>query len=166
MRIRRRFDIVATMLVAFAALFAVCFDPSAARADTAYLVDFNTSAVASGTVGYLDFQFNPGGPTADAATATISNFSFINLTFNSSTPSGGGSGALPGPLSIKNSTGFNEVLENVTFGANSGFSFLLTFSGPAVNSPNPSATDGTSFGVGVLNSSFNPLYDSHDPVLR
>jgi hypothetical protein len=154
--------VVATLAVIATVLFA----PASARADVTYMITFDTSAVPNGTTGYLDFQFNPGGSNADSATATVTSFVSTAVTFNSATPSGNATGALPGTLTLVNSTSFNEVLENVTFGASSHFSFLLTLSGPAINSPSSTATDGTAFGVGVLDSSFAPLYGTNDPVLR
>jgi PEP-CTERM motif len=56
----------------------------------------------------------------------------------------------------------------VVTGPVASFEFTLTFNGPAVTSPNPAATAGTSFGLGVVDENFNPFpaFGSNDPVLR
>jgi hypothetical protein len=151
-------------------LFAVCiaWAPSAVRADIVYQINGDLSALPSGTSLILDFQFNPGVGTYDSATATVSGFTSSNLSLGAATPSGGGSGSLPGGITLDNSTGFNEVFQAATADSNAAFHFTLTLSGPAINSPDPSATAGTTFGLGVLDSSFNPFaaFGSNDPVLR
>ena len=138
------------------------------RADSVYQVSGNLSAISSGTSIILDFQFNPGVGTYDSATATVSGFTSTDLILGAATPSGGGSGSLPGGITLVNSTGFNEVYQAASVGpGNASFQFTLTFSGAAISSPNPGATAGTSFGLGVLDDNFNPfpVYGSHDPVL-
>jgi hypothetical protein len=154
------------VLFLFAAWLA--WAPSAARADLSYSVAGDLSALPAATSIILDFQFNPGVGTYDSATATVSSFTSTNLVLGAATPSGGGSGSLPGGITLVNSTGFNEVFQAATVGANATFHFTLDLSGPAISAPSPGATAGTSFGLGVLDSSFNPFaaYGSNDPVLR
>jgi hypothetical protein len=155
---------------AFAALIVVCLAlaPSSVRADIVYQVHGDLSALSSGTSIILDFQFNPGGGTYDPATATVTGFTSLNLSLGAATPSGGGSGALPGSLTLVNATGFNEVFQAATVGADVSFAFNLTLVGPAINSPSSGVDSGTSFGLGVLDSNFNPfpVFGSNDPVLR
>jgi PEP-CTERM motif len=142
--------------------------PAPARAGSVYQVNGDLSALSSGTSIILDFQFNPGVGSYDAATATVSDFTSSNLTLGAASPSGGGSGSLPGGITLDNSTGFNEVFQAASVGPGSAsFQFTLTFSGAAISSPSPGATAGTSFGLGVLDSNFNPfvVYGSNDPVL-
>ncbi len=142
--------------------------PAPARADSVYQVNGDLSALSSGTSIILDFQFNPGVGSYDAATATVSDFTSSNLTLGAASPSGGGSGSLPGGITLDNSTGFNEVYQAASVGpGNASFQFTLTFSGAAISSPNPGATAGTSFGLGILDQNFNPfpVYGSNDPVL-
>jgi hypothetical protein len=140
----------------------------AANADVLFHVVANTSALPNGTAGILDFQFNPGGAGADAATATVTNFKSTAITLGSAGTDGGGSGALPGPLVINNSGQLNDVFQNVTYGSGSGFSFDVTLSGPAVNNPTHGNPIGTSFFLSVVDSSFFPFpqFNSADPVLE
>jgi hypothetical protein len=108
----------------------------------AYHVAVNTSTV-SGTMGSLEFQFNPGGFNSLAATATITNFMGGTLV-GSPSNIGNVSGALPGPVAINNGTAFNDMLQNFNYSA--GFSFDVTFSGPALDTPDPSKP-GTTFSL-------------------
>lgn len=150
------------------ATLALLVLPIAARADVFYTVTGDLSALAPGQAGFLDFQFNPGNLSGyDAATATITSFTSMDLALGSSFLFGNATGTLPGDLALDNGTSFNEVLQAFEVsGTNAGFQFVLRLSGPAINSPDPGATAGTSFGLGVLDDQFNPLYAGADPVLR
>jgi hypothetical protein len=101
-------------------------------------VSANTSSI-SGTLGSFDFQFNPGGLGSLAATATITNFQ-SNGTLVATAPgvqfTGAVSGTLPGTVTLNNTTAFNAYTQNFNFGTT--FIFDVTFSGPALDTPNPS----------------------------
>jgi len=101
----------------------------------------NTSTI-SGSMGSIDFQFNPGAFTTQAATVQI--LSFTGATYIAGTQSdiGGVSGGpLPSILTIANSGLDNEDFEDIKFGTS--LSFTLSFSGPAVTSPNGSLSSST-----------------------
>jgi hypothetical protein len=136
-------------------LFGVGLMASARPAEAAvtYFVTVNTSSV-NGTSGFLDFQFNPGNVTTQAATATISNFKGGMLAAAPAI-TGNVSGMLPGTVMFGNSTALNDYFQKVTYGA--AFSFQLTLSGPALDTPNGTATAGTIFGVGLNDSTPDPI---------
>lgn len=135
---------------------AVAWVAAPAWADVILHVTVNSSSRPASSAGLLDFQFNPGGAGADAATATISNFQFTALTFGAATPTGNVTGNVPGgPLAFTNAGAVNEYMRNVTFGTNSNFQFDVTLSGAAVNTPNPMAPSGTSFFLGVFDNATN-----------
>lgn len=101
-----------------------------------------------GTVGNLDFQFNPGNGTSPAATATVTLFNPV-ATLNGPSSTGGVSGDLTSALAIANTTSFNDYFVGYTFPAQ--IDFLIAFSGSAVDSPT-----GTGFG----STFFFSLYDA------
>jgi len=138
------------VLCAAAALLLLTAKP--AEAVVTYFVTVDTSSV-NGTSGFLDFQFNPGNSSTQAATATISNFT--GGTFGAPQPGGNVSGTLPATVTFVNSTALNELFQGFTYG--SSFSFLLTLSGPAIDTPNGIATAGSTFGVGLYDSGSNPI---------
>jgi len=100
-----------------------------------------SSSFFSGVTGSLDFQFNPGDATAQAATATITNFMTDGLLGAVIPPTppitgGGASGLLPGTVTIANSAlspDSNEL--NQAFAYGSTLSFIVTFSGDALDNP-------------------------------
>lgn len=120
-----------------------------------YQVNVDSSTL-SGENGYLDFQFNPGGGGAEAATATISSF-FQAGSLNSSDPNnssyGDVSGSLTSTMSISNAT-FNDFYEAFTYG--NSLSFEVKLSGAALDSPG--GTYGSSFAFSLFDSTgTNPL---------
>jgi len=135
---------------------------TAAPVDAAvnYFVTVNTSSV-NGTAGFLDFQFNPGNATTQQATAVISNF--VGGTPGVPTTSGNVTGSLPATVTLCSSGGagcttnsaLNELFQGFTYG--NSFSFLLTLSGPAISTPNGTATAGSTFGVGLYDITQNPI---------
>jgi len=112
------------------------------HASAMYQFVADTSSI-RGTTANLDFQFNPGGSDADPANASV-----ISL--------------LPGAdFTLTNSLALNEQTEAVVLG--NTLSFVLKLSGAAVDSPNPLATAGTTFGFSIFDESFiHPLLTS-DP---
>jgi hypothetical protein len=128
-------------------LIAVFLAASASlSASIVFNVTVNTGI--AGTVGNLDFQFNPADPSSPAATVTITDFAPL-ATLNGPAITGDVSGDLTSSLVISNSTNFNDYFIGYTFPAQ--IMFLLTFSGPGVDPP-----AGTIFGSTFLFS----LYDS------
>jgi hypothetical protein len=111
--------------------------PGAVRAGTVtYDVTVDTSTV-SGTAGSLDFQFNPNGLGPDVLTAVIQAFSGGTLV-GSPTFAGDASGSLTtgNSVTMDDGTGFNDALQNFTYG--SSISYRVTFTGN-LSSPNPGA---------------------------
>jgi hypothetical protein len=131
------------------------FLTATARASVIYNVAVDTSSVSS-TQGFLDFQFDPGNASSQAATAVIGNFNTVGGTLMPP-PATSGSvvGLLPGTVTFTNNFVFSDYFEGFTYGAS--FSFTLTLSGPALDSPNGTATAGTTFGLGLYDRNQNPI---------
>jgi len=112
-----------------------------------YNVTVNTSSIA-GTAGALDFNFNPGPLTVQAASLQILNFSSNGTPAGSPALTGDVNGALPATLTFDNGTGFNDYFEAFTFG--STLSFDLSLFGPALSSPDGVSTSGSTFGFSMF----------------
>ncbi len=113
-----------------------------------YQVSVDTSAT-GGQAGNLDFEFNPGGLGVEAATATVTNFQTIGGVLSQpAILTGDAIGSLPGTLTLDNGTAFNDVFQGFTYG--SGFSFTLTLSGMALDSPG--GTFGSAFAVSLYDA--------------
>jgi hypothetical protein len=124
-------SVSAVTTLAFTLLSALW--PASASADFTYQITADTSSL-NGTAGNLDFQFNPGDSSAEAATAVITNFQAVGGTLAlSNVLTGDASGLLPGTLTLDNGTAYNDAFQGLTFGTS--ISFDLTLSGPALNSP-------------------------------
>ncbi len=116
---------------------------NAALAAPIYLVTMNTSTIAPGTTGSLDFQFDPGPLVTQPATVQITNFmggSFVGLPQTIGAVTGG---PLPAAVTLTNTNQLNDYFQSFTFG--SSLSFDVSFSGPAVVSPNGIATSTSEF---------------------
>jgi hypothetical protein len=133
-------------LMALSLLLISGFGGGTARADfMLYEVDVNTSAVGAQT-GFLDFQLNPGGLGAQAATATVTNFQTLGgILVGSAMVTGDASGSLPGTLTLDNGTAFNDIFQGFIYGRS--FSFDLALSGAAVG--NPGGVFGSSFALSL-----------------
>ena len=142
------------LMCAATVLFGLGMKPVQAAA-ISYSVTVDTSSV-SGTAGFLDFQFNPGNSTSQAATAQISSFMTLGGSL-SGVPQVNGNvvGTLPGTLTFVNSTALNEYFQGFNYG--SSFSFMLLLTGPAISAPNGTANAGTSFGIGLYDNTQNPI---------
>jgi hypothetical protein len=115
----------------------------AAYADRILQVTVDTHT-AAGTTGYVDFQFNLGPLVTQSATVQIENFTGATYVTGTQQLTGGASGGpLPSTITIMNSSSFDDAFEGVTLG--SSLHFLLDFGGPAVNSPNGTATSTSEF---------------------
>lgn len=123
-------------------------------ADAIYNVSVNTGAF-SGQSGYLDFQLGRG-PSSQAATVAITSFASNGASSSLGAQiSGAVTGSLSSTVNTSNTTQFNDYFQAFTYG--SALSFQLTFSGPAINAPNGTATDGSPFAFGLYNSSQSPI---------
>ena len=142
-------------VLAIGILACAIFSGDEARANTiAYPVLVDTSAVA-GLSGFLDFQFAPGDASTQPAFVTITNFVTDGTLVGPPDVNGGVTGTLPGILKIDNSTAFNDYFEQITFG--SSFAFNLTLDGPALQAPNGTANSGSTFGLGLFDSTQNSI---------
>ena len=127
--------------------------PTSFATPIVYNVAVDTSVV-QGSDGYVDFQFNVNGPSSLNASVEISNFISDATLDSTSQADGGGSGVLPGQLTIANSDSFNAILQGLTFGNFLGFD--LSISGPAVDNP-VTGSDTSSFSLSLLDNGFLPL---------
>jgi hypothetical protein len=116
----------------------------ASYADRLVDVTVDTHTVAPGTTGYLDFQFNLGALVTQPATVQILNFTGATYVAGTQQLTGGASGGpLPSTITLVNSSGFDDAFEGVSLG--NSLNFVLDFGGPAVNSPNGTATSPSEF---------------------
>lgn len=123
-----------------------CFAWACAFGDSiTYSVSVNTSSIA-GASGSLDFQFNPGPNTTQAASIEILGFSGGAL--GSPTVTGDVTGTLPGAVTIDNGSIFNDYFTGYTFG--SALSFDVSLSGPALTSPNGTSSSGSAFAFSMF----------------
>src|SRR5271157_4609608 len=135
-------------VLTFLLLVEVASGPGSVRGSVTYLVDVNTNAIA-GQSGNLDFQFNPGGASAESAIATVTNFQSVGGVLSQpATLTGDASGSLPGTLTLNNGTAYNDVFQGFTFGSN--FDFHLTLLGPALDSPG--GNSGSSFALSLYDA--------------
>jgi hypothetical protein len=103
-----------------------------ALADSIYDVTINTTSLAT-TDGTLAFDFVAGGGS-QSNTVSISDF-VSNGTLGASGPNSGSvSGALPGTITLNNSSFFNEVLQGITLGTNIAFTLDATSNAPTGSS--------------------------------
>jgi len=140
-------------------MFPMAWPPDAC-AGILYDVSVDTTAI-QGITGTFDLQFNPGGVGTLAAAATITDFGTDATGLSLNTTDGDVSGLLsPGPLTLNNTFGLNDLLENITFGTT--MSFTVDLSGPGVTAPN-TAAPGSSFGLTLYDGGFNTLLTT-DPA--
>ena len=114
---------------------------TAAGAQQVFDVSVNTESLL-GQHGALDFNFDRGPQPAQLATLAIGNFS-TNGSFAGGCPCsiGAVTGQAPSTVTFQNLSGLNDYFEAFTFG--SQLKFTLTLDGPAVQSPNGSASGST-----------------------
>jgi len=112
-----------------------------------YHVTVNTSSV-TGTIGSLDFNFNPGLSATQSASLQILSFSSNGALAGSPTLTGDVSGTLPSTLTFDNTTGFNDYFEGFKFG--STLSFDVSLYGPAISSPDGLSTSGSTFAFSMF----------------
>ena len=129
-------------------------------ADVLYNVTVDTTSLLNSN-GYIDFQLGPSG-NSQPATVSILNFSTNGLLNGADVFwAGDVSGALPGTLSIGNSTQFNDYFAAIRFGTN--LSYRLNFSGDAVNAPNGGQQAGNRFAFGLFAADQTTPLGTKDP---
>lgn len=139
----------------FAATFLFLFSGSIASADAnEYQVNINTSSI-SGTAGSLDFQFNPGSFVSQSASLQILDFTTDGTLVPSAMPTGDVTGILPNTLAFDNGTTFNDYFEAFTFG--NFLHFDVSLFGPALSSPDGTATSGSTFGFSMFSDAAGTL---------
>ena len=112
-----------------------------------YDVTGNTSSI-TGTMGSLDFQFNPGPLTTQSASLQILDFSSDGTLAGSPSLTGDVSGALPATLTYDNGTQYNDFFEDFTYGTT--LSFEVSLYGPALSSPDGVSTSGSIFAFSMF----------------
>jgi len=118
-----------------------------ARADALVSIGVDTSSI-SGTIGSLDFNFNPGPLISQLAMADILNFSSDGVLAGSPILTGDVSGTLPSTVTFDNGGALNDYFDGFTFG--STLTFVVRLYGPAVNSPDGISTSGSSFAFSMF----------------
>lgn len=133
---------------------------SAQAASITYQIEVDTSSVEA-TNGYLDFQFNPGNPPSDPASATLTDFTTDGILTGPLLPDlGAVTGALPGTVVIDNTDALNEHTEGFTYG--SFFDVFVTLDIPTVSG---TASSGSSFALSVWDTNFLPVLTG-DPLVE
>jgi len=120
---------------------------SASASPITYNVTVNTSSIA-GSVGSLDFNFNPGPLAVQDASVQILNVSSDGIFVGSAAVIGNVSGTLPTTLTFDNGTAFNDYFQEFTFG--STLAFDVSFLGPALSSPDGVSTSGSTFAFSLF----------------
>ncbi len=136
-------------LFLLAALFLLGVESASASAVT-YQVTVDTSSIA-GTSGSLDFQFNPGSLTSQAANLEILDFTSDGTLAGSPSLTGDVSGTLPGSVMFDNGTVYNDYFEGFTFGGT--LSFEVSLFGPALTAPDGVSTSGSAFAFSMFSDS-------------
>ena len=131
------------LLVAFLLSFALL----ASASPVTYEITINTSSIA-GTVGSVDFNFNPLLLTPKAASLQILYFSTDGTLAGTPALTGDVSGALPSAVTFDNGTGYNDYFEGFTFG--STLTFDVGLYGPALSSSNEVSTLGSTFAFSMF----------------
>jgi hypothetical protein len=134
------------MSTRFSFLFVLCAASAMAGAIT-YDVTVDTSSI-TGTVGSLDFNFNPGPLVSQSASLQILGFTSNGTLAGSPTLNGDVSGALPATRTVDNGTGFNDYFDGFTFG--STLSFDLSLFGPALSAPDLISTSASTFAFSMF----------------
>lgn len=128
----------------------------AAASPITYDVTVNTSSI-TGTVGSLDFNFNPGPLVTQAASLQILGFSSNGTLAGGQSIIGDVSGGLPATLTFDNGTAFNDYFKGFTFG--STLSFKVSLYGSALTAPDGVSTSGSTFAFSMFSdaSGTNPV---------
>ena len=135
--------------LAFALLTFLCTAPILSG-DVVYHFTVNTSSIL-GAAGSLDFQFNPGPVSSQAASLEILNFASDGSLSPPPSLVGDVSGTLPATLLFDNGTAFNDYFEGFTFGLSLAFDVRLF--GPAINAPDHTSPSGSAFAFSMFSDS-------------
>jgi len=126
----------------------LCFGSAASAGTITYDVKVNTSSIA-GTAGSLDFNFNPGPLITQAAPLQVLDFAGNGTLTGAPSLTGDVSGGpLPATVTFDNGSGFNDYFRGFTYG--SALSFQVSLYGPALSSPNGTATSGSAFAFSMF----------------
>ena len=142
------------LLATFGTMFAL-LGTARAHADSIYEINVNTTSVA-GTVGYLDFMFNPGAAPVDPASATLSGFTTDGTLGTPLGNIGDVTGSLPGVVQINNTDVNNEYTVGFTYG--SFFDMFVDLDIPTISG---NAQSGSSFLLTLDDSNFGPLLNDN-----
>ncbi len=142
-----------------AALLGLLAAAHSPAAPITYLVTVNTSAI-HGISGFLDFDFAPGNDS-QSASATIRSFSSSGALVGAPQVHGGVSGTLATSVILNNSTQFNDYLQEFDYGQS--IVFVLTFGGPALDSPDGHSTSGSTFAFGLFDQTGSNPLQTTDP---
>ncbi|NDJ11746.1 MAG: PEP-CTERM sorting domain-containing protein [Acidobacteriia bacterium] len=131
---------------------------SLSAAPLSYLVTVDSSSIAPGTPGFIEFQFNQANAgTSLAAMAYVDNFVSTGFTFDNGSNAflGGVTGSLSSPpLIFDNTGGGSNYFDQGVSEFGSAFSFVVTFDGAALDTV---ANDGSEFFVYLYSTQFEFL---------
>ncbi len=132
-------------------LLAILAASLASAGPITYDVTVDTSSI-TGTMGSLDFNFNPGPLVTQLADLQILNFT-SDGTLAEACPCGTGdvTGQLPATLTFDNGTGFNDYFDDFAYGTT--ISFAVSLYGPALSSPDGVSTSGSTFVFSMFSDS-------------
>jgi hypothetical protein len=123
-----------------------CLTTAMTATPVTYIVSVNTQSLA-GTMGSLDFNFNPGPLVSQSAMVQILDFSGGAMA-GSPVLTGVASGSLPGTLALDNGTGFNDYFQEFTYGSTLTFDVYLY--GPALSAPDGTSSSGSTFAFSLF----------------
>jgi hypothetical protein len=133
--------------VCFRLVLLACAAGFAWAGPVTHSVVVNTSSIA-GTVGSLDFNFNPGPLITQAASLEILNFAGNGTLVGAPSVLGNVSGMLPAVVTFDNGTPFNDYFQGFKFGTT--LSFDVSLFGPALSSPDGTSTSGSTFAFSMF----------------
>jgi hypothetical protein len=148
----------------------LCLTPRLRANSLDYGISINTASLPFDSNGLffagLDLQFDPGIlSNTQEAEAYNTAFNFCCSFFGSST-TGDASAAPPpdyGGAIFDNRTPYNDFFSQLLV-SNTGINFELTFSGPAIDTPDPSTfPSGSSFGISLYDGAGVIPYLTSDP---
>lgn len=137
--------------VAGACLFALPFYAHAGLVNYGVTVDTHTLA---GTTGSVDFNFNPGLSTSQAASVEVFNLVGSSASGPSFTV-GEVVGEIPMTLTFDNAAALNDYFQGLTFGQS--LSFGLRFFGPALENPDGQSSSGSTFAFSLFSDAAGTL---------
>jgi hypothetical protein len=142
------------------AVCVLCVGAVASASPITYQVTVNTSSIA-GTVGSLDFNFNPGFSATQAASLQILSFISDGTLVGGPCVTGGPcltgdvAGTLPSTVTFDNGTAFNDYFDGFTFGTM--MSFNVSVYGPALSAPNGVSTSGSTFAFSMFSNAVGTI---------